>query len=727
MPIHLLDTETINQIAAGEVIDRPSSIVKELLENAIDAGATSVTLEIRDGGISLIRVTDNGSGIPADQIPLAFLRHSTSKIDNARDLGSIHTLGFRGEALSSIAAVSKVELLTKTRETLTGCRYVIEGGAELASEEIGGVDGTTFLVRDLFYNTPARRKFLKTESREAAYVTDLAERLALSRPDIAIKLIVQGREVFYTSGNGRLKDAVYAVLGRDAAKSLLPVSYEGPAATVRGYVGTPDLSRASRALEFYFINGRYIRNNYITDGLEEAYRPYLMQHRYPFAVLDIAIPVELTDVNVHPSKMEIRFQDPLEIRHSVLSAVTMALKEREHIPQAVMPVTKPQTTQESIPVQKSQTTQESSPVQKSLAAQESSPVQKSQATQGNEVPRKAQTAMPDGEPTGKPQPAVPCASAGALGQTEMAAVPAAMSPPADSGAMPVPDMFRHDVSHVAESAPYEIGRKTDAIHGNGSERRTDAIHGNESGNETDTNQRYSRMDMGLAPEPFEEKRKERWRETLPKALDPEQQTFLKEREFQEKNRQNFRLIGQAFGTYWIMEYEDKLYFIDQHAAHEKVIFERLMKSFRESQVPVQMVAPPLVLTLTAPEKEAWAGFREQLAAFGFETEDFGGKDILITGVPATDFHIPEKDLLLSFLKDLAREDDAFSGEEVADRLATMSCKAAIKGNHVFSMEEASSLIDQMLRCENPYNCPHGRPTMIEFTERELEKLFKRIV
>ena len=666
MAIHLLDTETINQIAAGEVVDRPSSIVKELLENAIDAGATSVTLEIRDGGISLIRVTDNGSGIPTDQIPLAFLRHSTSKIENAKDLGSIHTLGFRGEALSSIAAVAKVELLTKTRDALTGCRYVIEGGEEISSEEIGGVDGTTFLVRDLFYNTPARRKFLKTESREAAYVTDLAERLALSRPDIAIKLVVQGREQFYTSGNGRLKDTVYAVLGRETAKAMLPVSYEGPAATVTGFVGTPDLSRGSRALEFYFINGRYIRNNYITDGLEEAYRPYLMQHRYPFAVLDITIPVELTDVNVHPSKMEIRFQDPLEIRHSVLTAVSNALKEREHIPKPVLPVAqtshvaenRPYGSKPAIPVEtlgprtESERREESLPFQKTFAESEEKP---------SPIPAKESGEMPSSIPV------------------------------KESGDTP-------------NSTPAK-----------------------ESGNETDTNPRYPNKDAALAPEPFEEKRKESWQDTLPKAFDVEQQTFLKEREFQQKNRTKFRLVGQVFQTYWIMEYEDKVYFIDQHAAHEKVIFERLMKAYRESEIPVQMVAPPLVLTLTAPEKAAWMGFQNLLASFGFETEDFGGKDILVTGVPATTFQIPEKELLLSFLRDLTREEDVFTGEEVADKIATMSCKAAIKGNHTFSMEEATALIDQMLQCDNPYNCPHGRPTMIEFTERELEKLFKRIV
>ena len=718
--IHRLDEATINQIAAGEVIDRPASIVKELLENAIDAGADAVTLEIRDGGCSLIRVTDNGSGMEKEQVPIAFERHSTSKIQNAEDLGSIHTLGFRGEALSSIAAVAKVELITKTKDSLTGFRYCIWGGQEREREEVGCVDGTTFLVRDLFYNTPARKKFLKSEQREAAAVTDLAERLALSHPEVSIKLIVQGKECFYTSGSGKLKDAVYAVLGREASQSLLPVSYDGAVARVTGFVGTPDVSRGNRTMEFYFINGRYIKNSYVTDGLETAFKPHLMQHRYPFAVLMLDIPAELTDVNVHPSKMEIRFREPLEVRHSVLTAVSEALRKREHIPAVTLP--KEETPEEKMirelsALGGSERAEQRKVYLNGLSRRPAAPGAMAPLGNGRMPERTAQGAA---NPGSAYQSAINQGTPGqgrveAAGQSGQAiTATGAVSGQAETGFSTGSAAMAADVRNEAFGTRTETALGREAAVPGGYELPAD------KGLIAEPEKKYGEA----SPEPFEIKRRE---QMPPQAVAPEQQSFLTERQFQEKNRPLFRIIGQVFDTYWLIEFERKLFFIDQHAAHEKVIFERLMKAHREQSPLTQTISPPIVLSLTAPEKAAWSQFQERLASFGFETEDFGGKEIAVTGVPLTNFGIPARELLLSFLEDLCRGDGVTDNEQVADKIATMSCKAAIKGNNSLTMAEAEDLIGQMLQCENPYCCPHGRPTMIELTERELEKQFKRVL
>ena len=615
--IQVLDQATINQIAAGEVIDRPASVVKELVENAVDAGATAVSVEIRDGGISLIRVTDNGCGIEKDEIATAFMRHATSKIKSVEDLLSVRSLGFRGEALSSIAAVSQVELITKTADRLNGYRYRIEGGKEIGMEEIGAPDGTTFLMRNLFYNTPARRKFLKTPQTEGAYIADLMERMALSRPDVSFRFKQQDQEKLHTSGNHNVKDLIYQIYGRDAAAQLLEVSGETTWLKVEGYIGKPVLSRGNRSFENYFINGRYIRSNLIGKAIEEAYKPYLMQHRYPFTVLHLTVAPELLDVNVHPSKMELRLRNQEEIFEWLKNTIRTALETRELIPQVSVPEPKvAKTTQPSV-------SEESFLKEEPIVS----------------------------KPVSKP---------------------------------------------IAEPIVPSISKKTEVM---------------------------------TAPEPFETVRKAQLlRENPPlvKAEAPEQMQLFEEKIFTKETRKEFRLLGQLFETYWLAEYKDTFLLIDQHAAHEKVLYEKTMADLSSREFMSQAVNPPIILSLNPREE---AALKENLSSFahmGFEIEPFGGREYAVYGVPDNMFSIAKKELLMEMIESLT-EEGQMSSKLILEKVASLSCKAAVKGNNHLSTAEADALIDQLLGLENPYNCPHGRPTMISMSRYELEKKFKRIL
>lgn len=601
--IQILDPVTINQIAAGEVIDRPASVVKELVENAVDAGASAVSVDIKDGGISRIRVTDNGCGLPAAEIPLAFLRHATSKIRSAEDLLAVSSLGFRGEALSSIAAVSRVEMISKTADALNGFRYRIEGGKELAGEEVGAPEGTTFLARDLFYNTPARRKFLKTPQTEGAHIADLMERLALSRPDISFRFCQQGNEKLHTSGNHNVKDLIYQIYGREAAAEVIPITSENEWIQVSGYLGKPVFSKGNRGGENYFINGRYIRSTLIGKALEEAYKPYLMQHRYPFCVLHFSAAPELLDVNVHPSKMELRFRNQETLYAWLLSALQKALKTREMIPAVTL----------------------SEPAKESVSQE---PVRKEK----------------EKKPARSPEPFEPVRLAQMLRETSV--YPA---PPASAPAPP----------------------KT----------RTD----------------------GVQMELFEEKI------------------------FTPKTRREFRIIGQLFETYWLIEYRDTFLLMDQHAAHEKVLYERTMKDWQIREHTSQALMPPVVLTLNAKEEQVFQTHKEIFSSLGFEIEPFGGREYAVYGVPGNLLSLAEKDLLAEWFALLAEENSDAKPDLILERIASLSCKAAVKGHHPLSFAEAEALVDELLRLDNPYHCPHGRPTMISLSKQELEKKFKRIV
>ncbi|MCR5538959.1 MAG: DNA mismatch repair endonuclease MutL [Lachnospiraceae bacterium] len=633
--IHILDSATIDRIAAGEVIDRPKSVVKELCENAVDAGASAVSVEIAGGGIDLIRVTDNGSGMTEEDLPRAFLRHATSKIRDAADLLTVRSLGFRGEALSSIAAVAKVQVTTKTQDAVLGSLYRIEGGKELGLESVGAPDGTTFVVRDLFYNTPVRRKFLRTPQTEANYVSDLMEQLAMSRPDVSFRYKVNGREKLFTTGNGNISELIYRVFGREIEAGTVPVEAEREWVRLNGFIGKPFVSRGSRAFENYYINGRYIRSADIGAAIEEAYAPYLMQHRFPFTALYFTIAPELLDVNVHPSKMELRLRDREEIASWVSGVISDALKNANKIPNLVLP-----------------------------------------------APHRA------AEGSG--------GSVGSEGSRE--------------------DPVRREASEVPEEPKRSPG-KTE-----------------------------------VPPEPFETRFSERFRKEAPAEAVPQREVpsdgagriaepavfdteqlpivsladALPEGETEELYGK-FRLIGQLFNTYWLCQYRDRFLMVDQHAAHEKVYYERIMRGFDDQEhAETQRIDPPMILTLTALERENLSLQSAVFARLGFVIEEFGGNEICVRGVPANLFSVPAAEQL----KELLDEPPGPKGAELAvirDRVATMSCKAAVKGRDRLSFAEAESLIREMLKLEDPYHCPHGRPTTVEMTRTEIEKAFKRIV
>ena len=603
--INILDESTINKIAAGEVVERPVSVVKELVENAIDSGAENISIEIKGGGIDYIRVTDNGSGIEHDSIPRAFLRHATSKIKSIEDLMNVYSLGFRGEALSSIAAVSEVELMTKTADSLLGYRYCIRGGREMSFDEAGVADGTTVIVRNLFFNTPARRKFLKSAVTEGSYITELVERLILSHPEISFKYTVNGSLKLSSNGLNDIMSDVYSVFGRETMNLLVDVSYTSENCSISGYIGKPETARGNRNYELFFVNKRLVKSKVLSSAVEEAYKPFLMLHKFPFVILYIDIPSELLDVNVHPSKTEIRFMEERQIYTAILDTVTEGVTRRELIPSAVLPP--------------------------------NNSVGISQKPEINKQPE---------------EPELP--------------------------------------SSIVEE---------------------------------------SRI-----PEPFETKSIDSFRQKTLKdyeehkqELKPVQETLFSEGFLAEENKPKHKIIGQVFGTYWIIEFEDKMYIIDQHAAHEKVLYERFSKQIESGEVVSQMISPPYIVTLTASEENI---LKENIGIFeelGFRVEHFGGHEYALTSVPAELFRLSEQDYFLSVIDDLSENLRTREPKQVKDRIATMACKAAIKGNTNISYAEADALISELLSLDNPYNCPHGRPTIISFTNSDLDKMFKRIV
>lgn len=614
--IQILDQDTINKIAAGEVIERPASVVKELLENAIDARATAITVEIRDGGISFIRVTDNGWGIPEEEISLAFLRHSTSKIRSVEDLFLVSSLGFRGEALSSIAAVAQVEVITRVAGKLTGVRYQIEGGVEKGIEEIGAPEGTTFIARNLFYNTPVRRKFLKTAMTEGAHVGELVEKLALSHPEISIRFIQNNQNKLYTSGNNSLKDIIYTVYGREITANLLKIQAEGEDVSVSGFAGKPVIARNNRNFENYFINGRYIKSNVIGRAIEEAYRPFMMQHKYPFTMLQLTIEPELLDVNVHPTKMELRFRNGEAVFYTVREALSEALGRQELIPQ--MELEKKDSEKEQKPVVREKQLPLPEPFEKGRLAQ----LKKEE------------------------KPSVKNVSAQNPVKYEYA--------PSDN--------FRESVAEEKKS--YEAATQMDLFE-----------------------------DRLLSPE----------------------------------SRNRHKLIGQLFDTYWLVEFNDQLYIIDQHAAHEKVLYEETMEMLAARRQTSQMVDPPIILTLGRREEDLLHGHQKIFAEMGFEIEHFGGREYAVRAVPDNLFSLAQKELLTELLDGLSEEGIVSEPAMVYEKVASMSCKAAVKGKHSMSAAEADRLIAQLLKLKNPYACPHGRPTIISMSKYELEKKFKRIL
>lgn len=678
--IAVLDQQTIDKIAAGEVVERPSSIVKELVENAIDAGATAVTVEITDGGKKMIRITDNGGGMERDQVPLAFLRHATSKIEKVEDLEHIASLGFRGEALSSIAAVAQVELITKTPSALSGVRYVINGGVQESLEDMGAPEGTTFLVRNLFYNTPARSKFLKSDTTEGNYVSTLMEQLALSHPEISFKYIQNKQVKLHTSGNYNVKDVIYNIYGRDITKALLEVSYENDFMKIEGFVGKPEISRGNRTFENYYINGRFVKNRIIAKGIEDAYKGFLMQHKFPFVSLHIQMEGNDLDVNVHPSKMEVRFARGTEVYDAVYETVHKALTTREMIQ------TVPFGKEESVRKQSSLVKPGDIPEPFEMKRRAEMPEYRTQVA--NTVNRTSNVSIKGNDRT----VSAPGTAMDKKQISSYSTLPRGTITMAEQAVREQKIYQTKDPFTKAEEKLFEGTINDKNIH----EKQPDAMQVNMS-QEVEKQQKPQQLEL------FEEK-----------LLAPE-------------SRSRHQLIGQIFDTYWLVQFEDRFFIIDQHAAHEKVYYERFVKRFREQTIESQYLSPPLIVSLNLQEEALLETNRKYFEDFGFEIEPFGGKEYCINAVPTNLYGLDEEELFLEMLDNLASEKDKDPLGIFASRLATMACKAAVKGNHQMSVQEANMLIDELLTLDNPYHCPHGRPTIISMTKTELEKKFKRIV
>lgn len=660
--IQVLDQITIDKIAAGEVIERPASIIKELVENAIDAGASAVTVEIKEGGISFIRITDNGCGIPKGEVPLAFLRHSTSKIRSVDDLSTVASLGFRGEALSSIAAIAQVELITKTKDEVTGTRYRIEGGAEKSIEDTGAPDGTTFLVHQIFYNTPARRKFLKTPMTEASHVSELMTRLALSHPEVSIQFINNGQEKLHTSGNGKLKDIIYHVFGRDIANNLLETNERIYGIQVQGFIGKPIISRGNRNYENYFINGRYVKSNIIAKAIEDAYKDFTMQHKYPFTALHFTMDGTDLDVNVHPTKMELRFSNQQGVYNFIYNALKQTLSEPELIPRVELPEAKPVVPKINSIVETRQV-QSMMPVMqetKQPAMEEEKNLDYFMKKMRERVTAYHQQAVEE-----KPTPA--------------------------------PSVVQENVNYEALPASQAAAVKQPVP-----EQRTVA--------------KEPMPEQAVAPR--EEK----------SVVTEKQLDFFEEKLLTKKAAQEYKIIGQLFETYWLVEFHEQLYIIDQHAAHERVLYEKTLRGMKDREFTSQYLSPPIILNLSMQEEEALNTHIDIFTDIGFEIEPFGGDSYAIRAVPDNLFSIAKRELFTEMLDQLVDGiHSSLAPDIVAEKVASMSCKAAVKGNSRLPAAEVETLIGELLELENPYHCPHGRPTIIAMTKRELEKKFKRIV
>ena len=647
--IQVLDPVTVDQIAAGEVIERPASVVKELVENAIDAGASAVVVEIKEGGVSYMRIADNGCGISREDVPAAFLRHSTSKIRTVDDLVHIGSLGFRGEALSSIAAVSQVELVTKTADQTFGTRYRIAGGKEEGIEDAGAKDGTTFIIRQLFYNTPARRKFLKTPMTEASHVGDLMTRMALSHPEVSFQFINNGQTKLHTAGNGKLRDVIYHVYGREIASNLLRAEYETSGLKITGFLGKPLISRGNRNFENYYINGRYVKSSIIAKAIEDGYKDFTMQHKYPFVVLHMEIDTENIDVNVHPTKMELRFNRQQEVYNAVYAAVDEGLHREELIPQVEVNVPK---------------------------AQELPPVtiSKKEEVPPVTIPKKSE----------------------------------------------LPPKEERDLNYFMEKM----------------KERVTAYHNQNSSAEVKDKEKIFKpqIQADRIREAVQYAKKTELPKSEPpkpepsKSESPKQMNLFEERLLSEQARARHKIIGQVFDTYWLVEFQDQLYIIDQHAAHERVLYERTLKGMKTREFTSQMISPPILLNLGMQEAQLLNEYMDQFTRIGFEIEEFGQDTYAVRAVPDNLFSLAKKDLLIEMLDSLSDElNRTMTAELIDEKVASMSCKAAVKGNMKLSAAEADALIGELLTLDNPYHCPHGRPTIISMTKRDLEKKFKRIV
>lgn len=716
--IKVLDQNTINKIAAGEVIEKPSSVIKELVENSIDSGATAVTVEVKGGGLSFLRVTDNGAGIKKDEVKLAFLRHATSKLVTVEDLLSISSLGFRGEALASIAAVAQVEMITKTADDVTGLRYQIHGGKEISSEEIGAPGGTTIIVRNLFYNTPARKKFMKTDATETSYIYDLMCRICMSHPEISFKFIANGTDKLFTSGNGKLRDIIYHIYGRDITSNLLEINAENDYMKISGYIARPCISRGNRSFEGYYVNHRYIKSVVLTKAIEDAFRTFVMIHKFPFTEINFQVRPDLLDVNVHPTKMELKFANSQDIYSFTYNAIRETLLFKELIPDvAPGKDPKPETFKQR-------------DVGKAPEAFENK--------RREAIVRAEERTVPQSQPE-QHRPAEPQNQPEQLRSAETQTSPQQLCPiEPQTSSQPV-----HPVIEIIDETSSSNNKGSDVIDNNKMEKPAgNYIYADRNNDlERDIVQNRNVVNESpayTAPAPARPSVTAATQDSTVSAasaaayIEEAGKKYVQQDMFQEKfltkeARAKHRLIGQLFKTYWLIEYDGKFFIMDQHAAHEKVKYEELMENYKNKKIYSQYLMPPAVVTLSAAEIEFLHENMDMFEALGYQIENFGGREFKLNAVPDNLFGLDGRELFIDFIADASSSAKKVTIDTFIHKLSTMACKAAIKGNTEISFKEADALIDQLLKLENPYTCPHGRPTVISMTEAEIEKKFKRIV
>ncbi|SFA71251.1 DNA mismatch repair protein MutL [Acetitomaculum ruminis DSM 5522] len=687
MGIIQLDKFTIDKIAAGEVIERPSSVVKELVENSIDAGSGAITIEIKNGGIDLIRITDNGCGIEKDEVEKAFLRHATSKIKDATDLFDLNYLGFRGEALASICAISKVELITKTAMEMIGVRYVNEGGEIIQHEEIGAPEGTTFIIRDIFFNTPVRKKFLKSPQTEASYISAIVERLALSNPDISFKLIVNGNTKLHTFGNGNLKDVIYNIYGRDIAKNLYEVNFSLEHYSLTGYVGKPAITRGNRNFENYFINGRYVKNSIISKAIEDAYKPFIMQHKYPFTAMLFEIDGNYVDVNVHPSKLEVRFFEGSFLYDEIYKAISSSLTQKNLIPEVSF---------------KNKEIREEKEFVKSPE-----PFEKNRISMIQKERKQNLDIIKEAEKNDKNI---------------------------------LLEIGKELVNNNTQ--PYNFIKNSDNLDNNKIFNSDNVLTKEENKlfestydkpyvkvetDEVKVEKKENALDVELSNAVLDEKIiKAAKQEEIVDFLNENNNNDIEQAKLSTKGL--VKIVGQIFQTYWIIQYKDEMLIIDQHAAHEKVLYEEMMKKYNNNEVMSSPLLIPEMLSLTSTEEEVLINNMDSFKELGYEIEPLGDREFAVKAVPFNLLGINTREMFFDILAGLS---DEISPKDtsvlITEKLASMSCKAAVKGNTELSTMELTALFEKMLALDNPYNCPHGRPTMISMTKYEIEKKFKRIV
>lgn len=678
--INELDKNTIDQIAAGEVVERPASVVKELVENAIDSGATAITVEIKGGGIDMIRVTDNGSGIEKSQIKKAFKRHATSKLKTIDDLYSIHSLGFRGEALSSISSVGQVEMITKTADDLTGIKYTIEGGEEKGFEEVGAPNGTTLIIRNLFFNTPARKKFLKTPQTEGSYIGDVMEHMALDNPTISFHYINNREDKFSTSGNGDLKELIYRIYGRDISVSVRPINVCKDGITIEGYLGEPSINRSNRNFEIFFVNGRYVKDKIISKALEEGYKQYLMMHKFPFAILHIRLDPALVDVNVHPAKLEVRFGNQPILYEAIRTSVENVLSHNEMIPDALLDSKEDAKNNDAVNSRISEMKDLHKENEKAFSIDfddDKNIAGNVQSSQSSDNSDKSKEVL-------SPEPF---------------------------------EKLRFEEHKIVESKPvYAKGVTARPIKIEDSNKSAvwTRVFGDADGSRAEKAEKPSPVIKGQDAIVVEK---------------PMQLNLFDEKVLTKDNVKEYEILGQIFGTYWIISFKDKIFMVDQHAAHEKVNYERMMKRYKAGDMLSQMVNPPVILTLSAQEEEMFLNYRQYFEKLGFNIENFGGHEYAMRAIPIDLFGCSsEKEMFLEILDELTHETNLSRTPDVINyKIAGMACKASVKGNSMMTKEEMEALLDELLTLDNPYNCPHGRPTIISMSKYEIDKKFKRVV